>query len=727
LARAGYFYFLVLLGPIISLWPCAGTAQESETPPQFTQAQATAGSEAYMQHCAACHGAKLAGADIAPPLVGVRFDQTWRGKSADILSFHIRRMPPGRARLNDEVYTNIVAYILHANDFEPGEVKLPGDQTILATLTIPRLDGVEYDPLAPVVRSASQSAMLENLPKATDETLQNPQAGDWPHWGRTYNGRSYSPLQQINRKTVDGLQPAWRTPLLHGPSMPMPLVYQGVMFLQTYPDTVIAMDATNGQILWRYKREGLAQSNKKMGLSLHEDRVYVATSDLHVIALDMASGDLVWDHAMALPASDNEQQPIFARSAPLIAGDVVIQGIMSFRVAKGSYIIAINRKTGKEAWRFNTVAWPGQPGGNSWNGIPVEQRNGGSVWQQGTYDPELNLVYYGVAPTYDTAPLLVAADLAGVTNDAMYTNCTVALNADTGELVWFFQHTHNDQWDMDWVFERTLAELPTADGGTVKAVMNVGKNAMLDALDAATGEFLFSIDSGVQNVITAVDPDTGRKTIDPAKMPNPDTPVDICPIMFGARSWPQTSYSPDTKYVYVPITESCLRMSETGKDGWLLTTGVEFGPAPQPDLEDGMMGRIQAIDVANRKLAWNTDQLTPPSTGILSTAGGLVFVGDIEPSLKAYDDASGELLWQAALDDLPSSSLISYRVGETQYIAVVVGMTNNHVRDITRHYNLWRSAGGQAEGRMLGNPATEGASGDRGGASVWVFALSSDT
>lgn len=689
-----------------------GTGQQEEIAPTFTTGQVQQGRQAYEQHCAVCHGINLNGVGIAPPLNQVRFDQSWRGKGADVLAFHIRRMPPraegAASDLSKQTHTNILAYVLQSNGLADGKDALPVDLSLLADFTIPVRAGVEHDPLVPVELTVAQSALLKKLPKLDHAVLQAPRPDDWLHWGRTYNGRSYSPLKQINRDNVASLKPAWRTPLLHGPSMPMPLVSQGVMFLQSYPDTVVAMDATNGQVLWRYQRAGLVQSNKKMGLSLHQDRVYVATSDLHVIALNMTTGELVWDHQMDLGES-NEQRPIFARGAPLIAGDVVIQGIMSFRVAKGSYIIGIDRKSGKEIWRFNTVAWPGQPGGNSWNGIPVEQRNGGSVWHQGTYDPELNLVYYGIAPTYDTAPLLLQADLAGVSNNAMYTNCTVALNPDTGELVWFYQHTHNDQWDMDWVFERTLAELPTPDGGTVKVVMNVGKNAMLDALDAATGEFLFSVDSGLQNVITAVDPHTGFKTIDPAKMPNPETATDICPIPFGARSWPQTSYSPDTGYVYVPITESCFRMSETGKGGWLLTTGVNFGPTPNPDLEDGMMGRVQAIDVANRKLAWNTDQRTPPSTGILSTAGGLVFVGDIEPSLKAFHDRSGELLWEVPLDDAPSSSLITYQVGTTQYIAVVVGMTNNHVRDITRYFRRWSSS--------------SGVPGDAGGASVWVFAL----
>jgi len=244
----------------------------------------------------------------------------------------------------------------------------------------------------------------------------------------------------------------------------------------------------------------------------------------------------------------------------------------------------------------------------------------------------------------------------------------------------------------------------------VRAVMNVGKNAMLDALDARTGKFLFSVDTGVQNVITAVDPVTGRKTIDPAAMPNAERPCIICPIPFGARSWPQTSYSPKTNYVYVPITESCFEMGVTKPDGkGLFTTGVGFGAAEHPGLADGMMGRLQAIDVATGTLAWNRDQFTPPSTGLLSTGGGLLFSGDIDPAFKAFNDETGELLWQAPLDDLPASSVITYVVNDTQYIALVVGMTNNWIRDITKPFRRFSS--------------TSGAPGDMAGASIWVFAL----
>ena len=704
LRRAGFASMLfVLVGPL----------QGQSAAQDFTKQQAAEGRSAYRKNCATCHGAKLEGVDIAPTLVGDRFDYSWRGKSADIISFHIRRMPPegtqGAGTLSDETYTNILAYILNSNGFEPGPEALPADHASLGMIAIPELEGADYDPLVPVQRTEAQDTLLNNLPALTNATLQNPSPKDWLHWGRTYDGHSFSPLKQITKENVKDLKPAWRAPLRFGSSMPMPLVYKGVMFLHTFPDTVIAMDASNGEVLWRHQHEVSGPSSKKMGLAFHEDKIFVSTSDLHMIALSLKTGALIWDTPIHLDSPEKTAGRIQTRSAPLVAGNVVIQGTIGFRTPGGAFIAAFDIETGEEKWRFNTVAWPGQPGGNTWNDLPIEERNGGSVWQQGTYDPETNLVYFGIAPTYDTAPLLVPTTHEGHTNEAMYTNCTVALNPDTGALVWYYQHVQNDQWDMDWAFERQIVELPARDGGTVKAVMNVGKNVMLDALDATTGEFLFSVDSGLQNVITSVDPVTGKKTIDPSKMPNPETSSVVAPTPFGARSWPQTSYSPATRYVYVPITESNMTISATGKGGWLLTTGIDFGPAPQPYLEDGFMGRIQAIDVTTRQLAWNQDLLTPASTGILSTAGGLVFSGDIDPSLKAFDDATGEVLWEVPLDDAPSSSLITYQVEETQYLAVVVGMTNNHIRDITSHYRRWSK--------------TEGVPGDQGGASIWVFAL----
>ena len=701
--RFGLVWVLVLmLGPWQAICQAAN--------PTITREQVAQGRQDYRAQCAECHGARLEGQHLSPPLTGARFDQTWRGKSAGILAFHMRRMPqepvgkPGS--LSEETYGNILAYILQANGFEMGDKALPTTLAALNGVTIPNLPGSKYDPDKPVV-AAGESELLNNLSPITDEMLRNPAPGDWLLAGRTYDGSTYSPLKTINRDNVGELSMAWRAPLRNGASMPTPMVHDGVMFLHTFPDTVLAMDATNGQVLWRHQYKVTSgASSQKMGLGLHGDKVLVPTSDLHVLALKAKTGELIWDHQVVEPAV-GVRGGYNLRSAPLVIGDKVIQGVTASFVPKGGFSVALNIDTGEEEWRFNTIARPGEEYGNSWNGLPLEKRSGGSVWHQGTYDPELDLIFYGVAPTYDTGPLVTPIDNESVTSNALYTNCTVALRPATGELVWHYQHMPNDQWDLDWVFERQIATIPVK-GKDRKVVWNIGKMAILDALDAETGEYLFSVDSGIQNVITHIDPVTGAKTIDPGKWPDPNRDCEVCPSAYGARSWPATSYSPKTKLVYVPITESCMSLGQIGIP--LLTSGVKIGPATHPDSADGLIGRMQAIDVVKQELAWVSEQVTPISTAALSTGGGLVFSGDTDPSLKAFDDSNGELLWQATLDDNPSSNLVTYSVGDTQYVAVVVGMKNFHIDALA--------------GALMGvNTGTPRNNSPKGGAAIWVFAL----
>ena len=627
--------------------------------------------------------------------------------------FQLRRMPPQAPAkwggVDDDTYASILAYLLQANGHAPADSALPSDMKALAALTIPRLEGTKSDPDAPVVGSPGRLALLNRLSAVTDDMLQHPPVGDWLQWGRTYDGLNFSPLKRITRKNVRNLRPAWRAPLRGGTSMPMPLVHDGVMFLQTIPDTVLALDGSNGEILWRYQYTPASQSTKKMGLALHGDRVLVPTSDLHVLALNARSGELIWNHEIDTGNSGPERARFQLRSAPLVVGDKVIQGVTASFAPRGGFIVAIDINSGKEVWRVNTIARPGDPGGNSWNGLPLDKRSGGSVWQQGTYDAELNLVYFAAAPTYDTLPLLHPVDDASVTSDALYTDCTIALNPDSGKLVWYYQHLANDQWDQDWVFERQIVTM-TIGGRKRKVVMNVGKMAILDALDAATGEYLFSVDAGTQNIITHIDPRTGTKTTDPEKWPDPNRPTVICPGVSGARAWPPTSYSPQTMLLYLPLTKWCNVFGPEGSK--LLTSGVGISSAEHPDSRDGMMGRLQAIDVARQKLGWVHNQRAPLSTALLATAGGVVFSGDLDPALKAFDDTTGELLWTAGLDDLPSSSVVTYSIGNTQYVAVVVGLRNNHVNDLSRTYNAFRQRRGETD---IDPP--------HGGAAIWVFAL----
>lgn len=687
-------------------WASAGLAADVS----FSEEQAQKGRAAYNRHCSECHGVRLEGEHLAPPLVGGRFDMTWRDKSAGVLAFHLRRMPPDprAGTLGDEVYAHILAYILKFNDFAAGAA-LPTAVADLDDLAIPRLEGADYDPDAPEV-AAEQSDRLAKMSAVTEAMLRDPAPEDWLHTQASYNAQTFSRLGKIDKQNVGDLAIAWRQPLRAGVSMPMPIVHDGIMFLHSFPDTVLALDATNGDILWRHQYEPSGTSSQKMGLALSGDKVLVPTSDLHVLALHARTGALIWDHTIRREADTAAVRGGYnLRSAPLVVGNKVIQGVAASFVPKGGFLVAIDLESGEEVWRFHTIARPGSPGGESWNDVPLEGRSGGSIWHTGSYDPELNLVFYGTAPTYDTGPLVTAVDKPGTSSEALYTNSTVAINPDTGELVWHYQHMANDQWDLDWVFERQIIDLPWK-GETRRVVLNVGKVAIAEALDAKTGRYLFSVDAGIQNVIADIDPETGEKTFDMALWPGPGKEFDVCPSAFGARSWPPTSYSPATQMLYLPLTESCMHMGKEG--GRLLTSGLGISGATHPESADGKIGRLQAIDLAGRKAAWVVELEGAISTGALATAGGIVFAGDTAPSLKAFDDASGEILWNAPLDDNPSSSVISYSVDGMQYVAIVVGVDNFHIGALGRTPGRGLFAGG---GGNDGPP--------KGGAAVWVFSL----
>jgi alcohol dehydrogenase (cytochrome c) len=342
------------------------------------------------------------------------------------------------------------------------------------------------------------------------------------------------------------------------------------------------------------------------------------------------------------------------------------------RVAGKNYIVALDAETGKEAWRFNTIAQPGEPGGDSWNGISVEKRNGASVWVAGSYDSALNLAFFGVAQTYDTGPLLHPVSQPGVTNNGLYTDCTLAFNPDTGKLVWFYQHLPNDQWDLDWVFERQIVRMPV-NGVVRPLVVTSGKQAIYDVLDAETGKYVYSKDLGLQNVVSSIDPITGAKTINPKAMPGGPEAIVVCPHAGGAKSWLPGSYNPDTKIVYVPLVESCMDLTPVpaGERG-SLTSGVRWSLRPRPD-SDGKYGRVEAINLLTREVVWTERHRAPESTGTLDTAGGIVFSGAIDRYLRAYDDATGKMLWETRLNDVPSNAPVTYSVNGKQYVAIGVG------------------------------------------------------
>ncbi|MGD8809102.1 MAG: PQQ-binding-like beta-propeller repeat protein, partial [Gammaproteobacteria bacterium] len=485
-------------------------------------------------------------------------------------------------------------------------------------------------------------------------------------WRRKWDGEGFSPLAQINRRNVGDLRLAWSLALPPGPNAATPLVHDGVIFVHAYGDHVQALDATNGDELWHYARDlGNGGISVKRNMALYGDKLYLGTSDVHVIALDAKTGSVAWDTPIAAPNSG------FGLSGgPLVADGVVMQGING-QAPGGAYIVGLDADTGEEIWRFYSIARPGEPGGDSWNGIALEQRSGGSVWTAGSYDVDTGLALFGPAPTYDTGPLRDPIGRAGVTNEALYTNSTIALRPADGTLAWYFQHVPNDQWDFDWAFERQMVELDV-DGNTQRVIITSGKEAIYDALDVE-GNYLFSIDLGLQNFITDIDPRTGAKTIDPALIPSREKAIVVCPHAGGAKSWIPASLNPASKVLFVPLVESCMDLTPVPQDQrGSLSTGVRWTIRPTLD-SDGRYGRIQAIDLETRRTLWTTRQRAPQTTGTLATAGGLVFAGALDRWFTAYDDATGEALWRARLGDVPSAAPISFGVDGRQYVALVVG------------------------------------------------------
>ena len=650
-------------------------AQWSPTPLSFTTAQADAGQVAYVEHCATCHGDSMDDGEFAPPLKGADFREQWRSQSPEALYTLTRStMPQDRpGALTDETYVSLVAYILKENGSAPGTLELPADAAALEAMASPRWrrgggGGLAPGVILPPPPVPGRPNPLEALQPVTDAMLRDVAAGDWLLWRRTYDAFGFSPLETINRANVTDLRVAWTWSLPLGPNESTPLVHDGVLFMHGYGDKLQALDAATGDLLWQYSRrlpEGVGPQIKR-GISIYGSRLYVPTSDTHVVALDVKTGHVVWDQAVG-----DREDGLRLTGGPLVAKGKVMVGTTG-RAEGGNYVVALDAETGAEVWRFATITRPDTPGGNSWNGLPLDKRNGASVWIPGSYDPVHNLAFFGPGNTYDTGPLRDLVQQDGVTNDALYLDSTLALNPDTGELVWYFQHQANGQWDLDWAFERQVMDL-SVNGETKSVVVTVGKQAIFDILETDTGKYVTSIDLGLQNVVTGIDPTTGAKTVDPRLVPGDGETKMICPHVSGGRGWLPTAYDARVKVVYLPMVEACMDLVPVpeGERG-SLTTGVRWAVRPRPE-GDGNYGRLEAINLETRETLWIERQRAPMTTGTLVTAGGLVFAGSLDRMFSAYDAETGARLWQTRLNDVPSSAPISYSANGQEYVAMVVG------------------------------------------------------
>ena len=650
-----------------------GAAAVAQSVPSPFDMQVQQGRDLYATNCAACHGATLAGGQFAGTLKGAVFLSNWGDVPVGELEAYIRTsMPPGGAgRLSDADYAALTALIVHEND---GALDQPVARG-LATLMPPAPSIEEQNAIGiggisanhPLPESPAPHDPFADYQPVTAAELADPPAEDWLTWRRGQRGHGFSPLAEVTTQNVRQLNTAWSQALPAGPTMHEPLVHDGVMYIFGYGDEIFAFDAANGRPLWRYQRQlpenTMLQSKKTM--ALWGDMVIAATSDLHIIALDAKTGRPVWDTQIT-------NKPGFrSNGGPMVADGVVMAGLAS-QEPGGGLIVAVDAETGEKLWDFATAAASGTVGGDTWNGLPDSERRGGSVWTSGTYDPESGLALWGVAQSYDTGPLRDRKP--GENNDGLFTNSTLAFRPRTGELVWYFQHMKNDQYDLDWVFERVIGNVEV-DGEVRRVIMTGGKEGLFDTLDAETGEYLSTLDMGYQDFIIAIDPETGDKTPDPALLPGRDRPpVFMCPHAGGGRNWSPSAFNEATGELFVNARDTCMELVPVPEGGFL-SSGVDVYYSAPAD-SDGNYGMLQSLDMANGEVKWEVRRRAPYDVGILATAGGLLFTGAMDREFLAYDQQTGEQLWRTALPGVPNASPITYSVDGRQYIAVVTGMGN---------------------------------------------------
>ena len=675
--RGGWLRALRWVAVATSILGLAAHAAVAAPGTEPSAEQAAGAKDLYLAHCSSCHGARLDGGQFGPTLKGTAFQSKWSlPANGSLFDFIRRKMPPSEpGSLTSGQYRGIEAFILRGNRADV-DAPAASDRHLGPVPAGPQMFADEK--FAQI--AGDRKRILDRLTPVTDELLTAPPAGDWLAWRRTQDMHGFSPLKQINRKTIHGLSVAWAWALPAGVNESAPLIHDGVMFIQS-ANQVQALNAADGTLLWKYTRDLAPQFRGGLyalhrNFAIYGENLYLSTADRHVIALSAKTGALIWDTEIVPPTTSG----ILLSAGPIAVHGKIIQGTsISLNCKGGCSIVALDAGTGMEAWRMSTVARLGEPGGDTWNEAPDDERFGGAVWVPGSYDPRTKLVYFGTGSTYYIAPLLRTQGQPPVANfDGLYMDSTLAIDPDNGRLVWHHQHLPGDLWDLDEAFERSLIRLPV-NGVDQSVVVTIGKLGIIDAMDPATGRFVFSKDLGLQNVVTSIDPRSGRRTVDPALRPEAGKTKTVCPSPEGVRNWMTTAYNPISRVLYIPMEETCMDFKWQPNPEATSDTRIDIGwtVKPRPG-SDGNFGRLQAVDMRTRKTLWIRRQRTPLSSSLVATAGGLVFQGDRERSFAALDDGTGKILWSTRLDGAPNSSPVTYDVHGIQYVAVVAGGGGPH-------------------------------------------------
>ena len=540
--------------------------------------------------------------------------------------------------------------------------------------------------LWPAAQPASVAAQPAAFTPVTDAMLRDPDPADWLMWRRTFDAWGYSPLDQVDRGNVDELRMVWSRALTPGSQQGTPLVYDGVLYMPNPRDVVQAIEAATGDLLWEYRRPRpadleefvftvLAEANRNV--AIHGALLIGTSADGYVYALEAATGRLAWETRVV----DYTRHPAHQTSGPIVAGGKVVsgRGCLPRGGPHACVVTAHDAATGAELWRRPLIPAPGEPGDETWGGVPYERRTHVGAWMVPSYDPALDLVYVGTSVTSPAPKFL----LGGAGRTHLYHNSTLALDADTGRIVWHYQHL-NDHWDLDHPFERMLVDTAVAPdpaavpwinprlrpGETRKVLTGIpGKTGVVYTLDRATGEFLWAAPTVAQNVVSHIDGATGVVSENAELVFSREREeVLICPgFVSGGKDWEAGAYSPLTNLMYFPLRNLCARvMTDAEAPLYALVKRDQIAPGTD------RVGTVQAISAETGAIVWKHEQRAG-TTSLVATGGGLVFGGDGNGRFRALDHETGDVLWEINLGSMVTGFPITYAVDGRQFVVASTG------------------------------------------------------